>query len=207
MSEGEARNFTSDAVFGSHLLYPKMEGKEIRLEGSSIVNGTRCFELVVTIDGNEVVYFLDFDGFSIRRKVTINQKTNDAEITDYANWKKVNGVTFPLLVEKKSGGKTIQRMEIKEITPNPGIFSWMFKRPDSKVLSVKPRSKQREEFQNIQQSPFGKQDSFLGMTVQPIPSVLNPEIENFFEQSQAPDSGSLNFNRLRKIDGTETANE
>jgi outer membrane lipoprotein-sorting protein len=187
MTEIEAQGFIDDALFGNHLLHPKMEGKNIELAGSSIVNGVRCFKLVVDLpDGQEIAYYLDFNGFSLRRKMLISEGTNPIVTTTFSNWKKVNEVTFPLTIEKKSGEDLIQRIEIEEITPNTGVADWMFNRPcrEEKLDDLHPP--QEDDFPDITKSLFGERNSFQNMTIQPVQSVLNPEIDNFLQKSPKP---------------------
>lgn len=129
MPEAEALNFIRDATTGGQLFYPQLPGKEIRLDGSVLVDGERCYRLLITLpSGDQVVSALDFSSFAERQQSTINHVTGKTETHTHGNFRVVDGVRVPFSSVMSVDGETVHSIKIIQVQTNVGVMSWMFQR-------------------------------------------------------------------------------
>lgn len=132
MTEAEASNFTRDATIGGHLLYPLINGKKIELLGAADVEGSRCYEIQITLPDSQVIRsFLDITDYSQRRIITINQVSMEEEVTTYSNFRKIGGIRVPFISILTIDGTQVHKYHFIDVSPNYGAMNWMFARPSS----------------------------------------------------------------------------
>jgi hypothetical protein len=137
----EARNFIRDSPTGSHLLYPRMEGKSIELVGTTTIDDARAYELRITLpDGQVIRSFLDMTSFAEVRQVSTNQVTGVEEVTKYENFRIFEGIRVPFTSTRLIDGVEIHQSRIEEVRVNEGVTPWIFRRPPMKRLIDEPRS-------------------------------------------------------------------
>jgi hypothetical protein len=132
MTEAEVSNFTRDATIGGHLLYPLINGKKIELLGAADVEGSRCYEIQITLPDSQVIRsFLDITDYSQRRIITINQVSSEEEITTNSDFRKIAGIRVPFISVLTIDGKQVHKHHITDVKVNYGVMDWMFGRPIS----------------------------------------------------------------------------
>ena len=132
MTEAEASNFTRDATIGGHLLYPSINGKKIELLGAADVDGSRCYEIQITLPDSQVIRsFLDITDYSQRRIITINQVSMEEEVTTYSDFRKIGGIRVPFISVLTINGTQVHKYHFTDVNPNYGAINWMFARPSS----------------------------------------------------------------------------
>jgi len=130
MPPAEARNFIRDATTGGHLLYPLIEGKTIRLLGTTRVDNMHCYELEITLpDGQRIRSALEMGTKAERRQITVNAANGLEEINLYHEFSFVDDIRFALKSTMESGGEQVHGVEMLRIQLNLGIMPWMFQRP------------------------------------------------------------------------------
>lgn len=135
MPPKEARNFIRDATVGGHLLYPLLEGKEIRLLGAEDVEGDLCYQIEIILRGGDrIISSLDITDFSERHQTTINVVNGLEEQTFFSDFRKIEGVRFPFASVMESDGELVHRVEMLDIQVNQGVMPWMFQRPSGAYI-------------------------------------------------------------------------
>lgn len=163
----EARNFIRDSATGSHLLYPRIEGKSIELVGTTTINDARAYELRITLpDGQVIRSFLDMTSFAEVQQITTNQATGIEEVTRYENFRRREGIRIPFTSTRLVDGVEIHQSRIEEVRVNEGVTPWMFRRPPMKGVPDEPRGSKSS-------NPNGM-DGAGGMT--PPPSFFDIDI-------------------------------
>ncbi|MDP4610562.1 MAG: hypothetical protein NWT02_05190, partial [Opitutales bacterium] len=128
--ELEALNFIRDAKMGGHLFYPQLSGKEIRLDGSVLVDGERCYRLFITLpDGDQITSDLDFSSFAERQQSSVNHVNGKVEVNTLNNFRLVDGVRIPFKSVMTVDGEIVHKVEMMQVQTNVGVMSWMFQRP------------------------------------------------------------------------------
>ncbi|MGJ8649299.1 MAG: hypothetical protein ACSHX4_02955 [Opitutaceae bacterium] len=139
MPEMEALDFIRDATLGGHLFYPQFPGKEIRLDGSVLVDGERCYRLLITLpDGDQIVSALDFSSFSERQQSVVNHVTGKTEVNTHGKFGIVDGVRIPFLSILHVDGEKVHSVKMIQVQANVGIMSWMFQRPSGALIPDAP---------------------------------------------------------------------
>lgn len=196
MPAAEALNFIRDAVTGSHLLNTGMPGKRIELQGSTVVDGRRHYELLVTLPtGQTLTSLLDMVTFSEYLKITQNAVTGDRETVKTLESKMVEGIHIPTRSELSIDGKVVHTIEITDVRINVGVMSWMFARssgmdsprngrwansaeqPSAQPLGLESVGPRIPTFPNASSfSPFAKPSVF---------DIPAPEMKSFFEELES----------------------
>lgn len=119
MAESEANSRKSEKGLFSELY---MESSDLELETISNVDGTDAYKIKVTKDGKTSTRYYAVDsGLLIR-----TEETNEAQgqsittITDFADYKEVNGIMMPQMMKVNAGPQVIE-MNITDIKINEGV--------------------------------------------------------------------------------------
>lgn len=119
MAESEANSRKSEKGLFSELY---MESSNLELETISNVDGTDAYKIKVTKDGKTSTRYYAVDsGLLIR-----TEETNEAQgqsittVTDFADYKEVNGIMMPQMMKVNAGPQVIE-MNITEIKINEGV--------------------------------------------------------------------------------------
>ncbi|MEO0508829.1 MAG: hypothetical protein AAF065_03085 [Verrucomicrobiota bacterium] len=131
----EAVNFIRDASTGGHLLYPQIEGKIIRLLGTTVVEGKKCYDFEVVLpDGQLIQYALELGLLVERQQITVNAVNQQKEILIHSDFRVIDGLRLPFDSVRKSKGEVIHRIELFQVRTNLGIMPWMFGRPSGDYM-------------------------------------------------------------------------
>lgn len=164
MPAGEARNFIRDAGIGSHLIMPRMPGKQIKLLGVVNLDEHQCYEIEVTLpDGQRVRYALDILTYAVRREITLNNVSKLEEHNIHSEFEVAEGIRYSTKSVMRSGGEVIHRVEISDIRLNAGVSSAMFLKSSEFVDSAAEEATDPFEspqppdsgFQSFGEAPFG----------------------------------------------------
>ena len=112
------RVLNEEMDIGGPLLDYLVKGNKVKLEGKENINGSDAYKIVVTLKSeSRIIYMIDVKSSRLvqTRRVNIHDDhyTGFAEpieiITNYSNYKFVNGLLFPFLITSpgKEDGKTI----------------------------------------------------------------------------------------------------
>lgn len=163
MPELEALNFIRDAITGGHLLYPQLPGKEIRLDGSVLVDGERCYRLLITLpDGDQIVSALDFSSLVERQQSTVNHVSGKIETNIHSKFQMVDGIRVPFLSIMTIDDEIMQKVQMIQVQTNIGAMPWMFQRPSGAHVPDAPSNlldKTLTETESSSQSTFGGEGS------------------------------------------------
>jgi hypothetical protein len=130
MPEAEASNFKRDAWFGGQLLYPTLKGKEIEQGETYRKDGVPLVDLKVTTRlGAEITYTIALDGFIEVARSHFNQVNGEIEVSEYSDFREVDGLSIPFLTVLSIDGVDIQTIRTTTVEVNCGVASWIFDRP------------------------------------------------------------------------------
>ena len=87
--------------------------------------------LDVNADGAEVRWFVDPRSGRILRSSaqTVGMTGSGEEVTDYSDWKSVDGISVPFKEVKTQGGEPRASVELQEVEFNPNVDSALFDKP------------------------------------------------------------------------------
>lgn len=133
MSAAAARTFGADAEFDDPLVAGSARGFTIEEAGFGEADGKRCARLLVThgLTGTFHV-FLDPATYLIvrrteQRTTAIGRRVEIA--TRYGDFRPVEGVLLPHLIEVSIEGRVTQLTQINRVEPNPPHDPGVFRRP------------------------------------------------------------------------------
>jgi len=105
-------------------LFPElfMEPSSIELESLTAIDGTDVYKIKVTKDGKESFRYYDVEtGYLVRTEETEEaQGQSITSITDFSNYKEVNGVMMPSKWKIANGPQVIE-LDVTEIKINEGV--------------------------------------------------------------------------------------
>lgn len=133
MPRAEARAFLAEAEFDDPLVAGSARGFVVEPAGHLEEGGVRRPRLLVTRPQADPFHLvLDPVTFLIVRRIerrpTALGRSTDVT-TRYADFRPVDGVLLPHVVEVVAEGRVAQRTEIERIEPNPALDPAMFRRP------------------------------------------------------------------------------
>lgn len=129
LPEAEALNFIRDSTTGGHLFYPQLSGKTIELKGLALVEGQRCFELLVTLpNGQRITSMLDMVSFQECQQITENAATGKQEVVTHKEFRDYEGIRLPVRSVLTIDDEFVHTVEMKEVRFDLGVTSWMFSR-------------------------------------------------------------------------------
>ena len=105
-------------------LFPElfMESSTLTLDSKTTIDGTDVYKIKVTKDGKESFRYYDVEtGYLLRAEET-NETAGQSvtTVTDYSNYKEVNGVMMPY-TWKIATGPQVLNLEVTEIKVNEGV--------------------------------------------------------------------------------------
>jgi hypothetical protein len=137
MPEADALNFIRDAPIGGHLLYPTQEGKTITLLGKTDLGGREAYHLRIDLpDGQVIQSFLDTETFAEIRQILVNNVTGKEEITDFSDFRTVDGFRTAFKSQLTVDGQIVHRVNMHEMQTDAGVMTWMFERPEGKAKAA-----------------------------------------------------------------------
>ncbi|MEM1222348.1 MAG: hypothetical protein AAGH40_06255 [Verrucomicrobiota bacterium] len=143
MPPAEAANFIRDAVFGSHLLYPSIAGKEIRYDGNEEIDGWICRNFSVLLpNGDRIQYSLGLGNSKLRRQAVYNHVSGLTETTVNHEFEDLEGISIPTRSTMLIDGSKIHEVMIYDLQFNLGVMPWMFSRPSGAFI---PKASENSE--------------------------------------------------------------
>ena len=134
MDDETSKNFKEQADLGGKMMRYKEKGYTAELIGKEDMEGTEVFNIKMTDkDGETTNYYIDANNYLILKtkgKRKAMGKTVDGE-TIYGNFKKIDGIMMPLLIESKIAGMDMgsQKITIDKVEVNAKIEDEIFKMP------------------------------------------------------------------------------
>ncbi len=103
--------------------------------GGAKVGEVEARILDVNADGAEVRWFVDPGSGRILRSSaqTVGITGSAEEVTDYSDWKSVDGISVPFKEVKTQGGQPRASVELQEVEFNPKVDSALFDKPTANV--------------------------------------------------------------------------
>lgn len=120
----------SNALFGSHLLYPYAAGKVIRYIDTLPFQGRLCDLLQVELgNGHRLDYYLDLHTHREVRRTSLEPRSGHRLSLDFADYDSSGPIPIPTRVVFQSDAQPAGSLELERIQFNPGIMPWMFQQP------------------------------------------------------------------------------
>jgi hypothetical protein len=119
--------------FQTQLFDYKNKGLKVALEGKDKVDGREAYKIKVTMkDSTENIYFIDASTY-VDIKMNSKTKPNGGKPTTaevfFKDYKKINNIMIPHLIEVKNNGKTEARLIYDKIRINEKIDNSLFQMP------------------------------------------------------------------------------
>lgn len=129
MPLANAIDFVRDSIFGSHLLYPELPGKEISYLGEQRIDNHVCYKLGVTLP-NKQYMTMSIDratGLQVQQEQI---SSIDGRLHRYiqSDYRKVAGTNIPFKVQVYSDDKLLNETTLESVEANRGVMPWVFQR-------------------------------------------------------------------------------
>lgn len=130
MPEKEGRRFKMSAHFGSLLLNPFAEGKEITFIDTVPTEGHICHQVrVVLEEGFQLDYFIDIRTFLEVKIEMVDLREEGIQRTVFADYKRVSGFPVAQRIDNYRDDEWLSTLLVDEVRVNTGIVPWMFDLP------------------------------------------------------------------------------
>ncbi|MGB0744503.1 MAG: hypothetical protein ACPGSB_08245, partial [Opitutales bacterium] len=187
-----ALGFIRDATIAGHLVYPLLEGKQLKFLGAGKVGGESCYMIEQILpDGQRIVSALGVRDFAEHRQKTVNPANGLEEQTTFSDFREVAGVRFPFASVVESNGEIVHRVEMKTIRVNVGLAHWVFQKPSETIL---PKHEKESSYAGLKLfKPSGKkvpveQDPGFGVEEETaFPDLKQSELDSILDDIGNPD--------------------
>lgn len=130
MEGEEARRFAHSSTFGSHLLYPFIEGKSIELIDTVPIEGSICHHIRVTLEtGYAVDYYIDIRSLLETKSVSTDLRSGFVNTILYRDYTRESGWPVARVTDNFENGERVSSLKIHTVQKNTGIMPWMFRMP------------------------------------------------------------------------------
>jgi hypothetical protein len=130
MKPEEARRFQHSTQFGTYLLYPYAEGKELVYKDTVPVEGSICHHIRVTLDsGYRMDYFIDIRTYLELRVDNLDLRSGATNSIVYSNYVHEGGMPIARKVESYEEGELVSTLTMEDARVNTGVIPWMFEMP------------------------------------------------------------------------------
>jgi outer membrane lipoprotein-sorting protein len=146
MSADDAKEVIEEADMDGPLFDAKAKGNAIELVGKEDLEGSPAYKLKVTLKNGDTLYsYIDAEtGLQVRETSKRKQQGSEIEVDTYpTNFKAVNGVMFPFMIENKVAGKSVGQFTIEDIKVNPTIDEGSFKMPAAKAAQPEKKDEKK----------------------------------------------------------------
>lgn len=128
MEEAEARRFIHGSKFGSYLLYPYVNGKEIQYIDTVPSEGNLCHHIRVTLDSEyQVDYFIDARSYLEHKAIHTDFRSGLLTSVFYKDYIRELGMPIAKQIENFENGEWVSSLVINDYKVNSGLMPWMFK--------------------------------------------------------------------------------
>ena len=132
MDKETLKEIKVSADFEGILYKYKEKGHSAELAGKDSVENQEVYKIKLTRnDGGTEYYFISTDGYKLLRRVSkrlIRGKEVEV-VNNYNNYKDVNGIKFPFVVETQMGGQRYSLIEYETIELNSDFDEKIFSMP------------------------------------------------------------------------------
>ena len=129
MPLANAIDFVRDSIFGSHLLYPQLPGKEISYLGEQRIGNHDCYQLGITLPNKQYMTMsIDKEtGLQVQQEQI---SSIDGRLHRYiqSDYRKVAGTNIPFKVKVYSDDKLLNETMLASVEANRGVMPWVFQR-------------------------------------------------------------------------------
>jgi outer membrane lipoprotein-sorting protein len=133
MAGDDLKDIQEQADFDGPLMDYKSKGNTVELLGKEKVEGSDCYKLKLVLkNGNVHTLYIDSDSFLEIKDVTKKvQNGTEVELESTSgDYKEVEGIIFPFLIEQgDKGGTHKQRIILDKVELNPVLDDALFKMP------------------------------------------------------------------------------
>lgn len=135
MGDDEAESMKEGSELEGPLVDYKTKGHKVSLAGKEDLAGKAAYKLKIDKqNGKTETIYLDATSFLpvktvALRKMMGNEMEMETFISDY---KPVNGVQMPYLLDSKSGGNSVMTITLEKVEVNVPVEAAQFKMPDAK---------------------------------------------------------------------------
>jgi outer membrane lipoprotein-sorting protein len=131
----EMAEMMKEQKFESELVDYREKGHMVELEGTESVAGSEAYKIKLTRNnGDTEYYFFDTESnlpVMERRPIKYGPMEGQDAETFIGDYREVEGMMLPHTIEVKSGGQTVQKLNIKEYALNEDIEDSLFSLPGS----------------------------------------------------------------------------
>ncbi|HCN06160.1 MAG TPA: hypothetical protein DIS79_11130, partial [Bacteroidetes bacterium] len=135
MSEEELKDVRENANMDGDFVDYKAKGTKLEYLGTSDVDGTTAYKIKVTKkDGTTKMVYVDAISFleiKEERSTNMGGQAFDAEFV-YGDYRTVDGIQFPMLMETRVQGQTVMSMTWSNVETNTKVEDTLFAMPTSK---------------------------------------------------------------------------
>jgi outer membrane lipoprotein-sorting protein len=122
--------------FESELVDYKEKGHKVELEGTEEVMGRQAYKIRLTRNNGDIEYYLFDTETNLpvmeRRSIKFGPMQGQDAETYIGDYREVKGIMLPHSIEVKSGGQTVQKLNIQEYALNEDIDDSLFEFPEKK---------------------------------------------------------------------------
>lgn len=130
MGEAEARRFIHGAQFGSHLLYPYADGKEIQYVDTVPIEGNLCHQIRVMLSNEyQVDYFIDIRMYQMLKSVHTDLRSGLVSEVVYKDYVRGSGMLIAKQIDNYENGEWVSSLTTNDFKVNSGLMPWMFEMP------------------------------------------------------------------------------
>jgi outer membrane lipoprotein-sorting protein len=144
MSADEAKDVIEQADMDGPVVDYKAKGHSVELLGKEDVEGSPAYKLKVTLKNGDVSYvYIDTEtALQVKETSKRKQQGSEIEVDSYlTNFKPVNGVLFPFMVENKVAGKSVGQFTIDDIKANVALDDGIFAMPSAAPKAAPEKEK------------------------------------------------------------------
>ncbi|MGC6423804.1 MAG: hypothetical protein ACON4O_02310 [Lentimonas sp.] len=124
-----ALEFSRDSVFGTHLLYPQLPGKQVTYLGETRIDGTFCYRVEVALpNGQSLVHAIDIETGVPLALEYISGLDSKKYLLHFSDFREVSGVLIPYKTETYLGDELQKITTLTSVEANRGLGNWIFQR-------------------------------------------------------------------------------
>ena len=147
MSADDAKDVVEQADMDGPIVDYKAKGHQVELIGKEDVDGSPAYKLKVTLKNGDISYvYIDAEtGLEVKETSKRKQQGSEIEVDSYmTNFKPIDGVLFPFMIENKVAGKSVGQFTVDDIKANVPFEDAMFVMPAAKP-AAKPEAEKEKK--------------------------------------------------------------
>ncbi len=132
MQFDDAKDVVEQADMDGPIVDYKSKGNSVELLGKEDIEGSPAYKLKVSLKNGDVSYvYIDTEtALQVKETSKRKQQGSEIEVDSYlTNFKPVNGVLFPFMIENKVAGKSVGQFTVDDIKANVAFDDGIFVMP------------------------------------------------------------------------------